>query len=75
MNMLLHGVGDASDIRLGDTLAAPAFVIGKKLKEFDLVIANPPFSSKNWGHDWLKSSGDPFERIKLLCTKQADTPE
>ena len=26
MNMLLHGAGDAAEIKLGDTLAAPAFV-------------------------------------------------
>lgn len=69
MNMLLHGVGDASEIALGDTLASPKFTIGKKLRKFDIVIANPPFSSKNWGHEWLKASGDPFERIKHIPSK------
>jgi type I restriction enzyme M protein len=69
MNMLLHGAGDAAEIKLGDTLATPAFVEGDKLKRFDIVVANPPFSSKNWGHERFKSGGDPFGRIKHLPPK------
>lgn len=69
MNMLLHGAGDAAEIKLGDTLATPAFVEGVKLKSYDVVIANPPFSSKNWGHERFKAGGDPFGRIKHLPPK------
>ena len=69
MNMLLHGAGDAAEIKLGDTLAAPAFADGDHIKTFDLVVANPPFSSKNWGHERMKKSGDPFGRIKHLPPK------
>ena len=69
MNMLLHGAGDAAEIKLGDTLAAPAFADGDRIKTFDLVVANPPFSSKNWGHERLKKSGDPFGLIKHLPPK------
>jgi type I restriction enzyme M protein len=69
MNMLLHGAGDAAEIKLGDTLAAPAFVDGGKIRRFDIVVANPPFSSKNWGHERLKAGGDPFDRIKHLPPK------
>jgi type I restriction enzyme M protein len=69
MNMLLHGAGDAAEIKLGDTLAAPAFLDGKQLKRFDRLIANPPFSSKNWGHERFKKSGDPYGRIKHLPPK------
>jgi len=69
MNMLLHGAGDAAEIKLGDTLASPAFADGDRIKTFDLVVANPPFSSKNWGHERLKKSGDPFGRIKHLPPK------
>jgi type I restriction enzyme M protein len=69
MNMLLHGAGDAADIKLGDTLATPAFVEGDRLRTFDIVVANPPFSSKNWGHERFKASGDPFGRIKHLPPK------
>ena len=69
MNMLLHGAGDAAEIKLGDTLAVPAFADGDRIKTFDLVVANPPFSSKNWGHERLKKSGDPFGRIRHLPPK------
>jgi type I restriction enzyme M protein len=69
MNMLLHGAGDAAEIKLGDTLASPAFVDGGGIATFDLVVANPPFSSKNWGHERLKKSGDPYGRIKHLPAK------
>ena len=69
MNMLLHGAGGAATIVQGDTLAAPAFLEGAELRRFDLVIANPPFSSKNWGHERFKAAGDPFGRIRHLPTK------
>jgi type I restriction enzyme M protein len=69
MNMLLHGAGDAAEIKLGDTVAAPAFADGDQIKTFDLVVANPPFSSKNWGHERMKKSGDPYGRIKHLPPK------
>jgi len=39
------------------------------LAAIDLVVANPPSSSKNWGHERLKKSGDPFGRIKHLPPK------
>jgi type I restriction enzyme M protein len=69
MNMLLHGAGDAAEIKLGDTLATPAFVDAEQLRRFDVVVANPPFSSKNWGHERFKAGGDPFGRIKHLPPK------
>ncbi|MCB0566383.1 MAG: N-6 DNA methylase [Phaeodactylibacter sp.] len=44
MNMLLHGIYDA-DIRNGDTLADPLHhAPSGELRNFDRVIANPPFS-------------------------------
>jgi type I restriction system adenine methylase HsdM len=48
MNLLLHGVEDFK-IEHEDTLRAPAFYDGARLTQFDCVIANPPFSLKNWG--------------------------
>jgi type I restriction enzyme M protein len=69
MNMLLHGAGDAAEIKLGDTLASPAFIDGGRIMTFDILVANPPFSSKNWGHERLKKSGDPYRRIKHLPSK------
>lgn len=48
MNMLLHGVKEV-DIQKGDTIRDPKHTEGGVLKSFDKVIANPPFSLKNWG--------------------------
>lgn len=62
MNMLLHGASGAATIEQGDTLFRPSFLKDGQVRRFDYVIANPPFSSKNWGHDKLKD-GDPFGRI------------
>lgn len=52
MNLLLHGVEDFKIIR-EDTLRNPAFYTGNQLAQFDCVVANPPFSLKNWGEaEW-----------------------
>jgi len=59
MNMLLHDINDFHIAR-GDTLKSPAFFEADRLKTFDCVIANPPFSLKEWGADnW---ANDPFGR-------------
>lgn len=50
MNLLLHGVEDFNVVR-GDTLRDPVFFDGPRLARFNCVIANPPFSLKNWGHE------------------------
>lgn len=50
MNLILHGVEDFNVVR-GDTLREPAFYDGDLLATFDCVIANPPFSLKQWGED------------------------
>jgi len=47
MNLYLNGVEDFS-IACGDTLSAPAFTESSKLKTFDVVLANPPYSIKEW---------------------------
>ena len=47
MNLFLHGVSDFH-IVTGDTLRNPAFVVGGQIQQFDLVLANPPYSIKQW---------------------------
>ena len=47
MNMFLHGIEDFKVVR-GDTLEAPAFSDGDTLRQFDVVLANPPYSIKQW---------------------------
>ena len=56
LNMFLHGVFGA-DIRKGDTLGDPQHVENGELQRFDRVIANPPFSLKNWGRDLAENDG------------------
>jgi len=59
MNMYLHGIEDFN-IHRGDTLRDPAFFEADGLKTFDCVIANPPFSLKDWGaENW---ANDPYGR-------------
>lgn len=51
MNLFLHEIEDF-DIKRGDTLRAPAFKEKTgAMRQFDAVIANPPFSLSNWGAD------------------------
>lgn len=59
MNMFLHGMEDFKIVR-EDTLRNPAFFTSDGLQKFDCVIANPPFSLKDWGADnW---TNDPYGR-------------
>ena len=48
MNLYLHGAKDVQ-IKQGDTLRTPLFLEGGKLKNFDCVLANPPFGLEKWG--------------------------
>ncbi len=50
MNCFLHGIEDFR-IERGDTLAEPKFVQGDRLMQFDVVLANPPYSIKQWDRD------------------------
>jgi len=59
MNLFLHGAEDFNIVR-GDTLRQPAFISGDRLATFDCVIANPPFSLKEWGGEAWAS--DPWGR-------------
>jgi len=61
MNLLLHGIEDFS-IQRGDTLRNPVFGDPSTggLATFDCVIANPPFSRKQWGREIWEN--DPWGR-------------
>jgi len=63
MNMLLHGLSSAR-LEKGDTLRSPKLLTESgKLMEFDIVIANPPFSLKNWGYE--EAQNDPYRRFRF----------
>jgi type I restriction enzyme M protein len=50
MNLVLHGVDDFAIAR-GDTLERPAFTDRDRLATFDVVLANPPYSIKQWNRE------------------------
>jgi type I restriction enzyme M protein len=59
MNLFLHGIEDFDIVR-GDTLGHPAFLEGDRLRRFDVVLANPPYSIKTW--DRVAWQSDPWGR-------------
>ena len=61
LNLLLHGLR-AARLEPGDVIAEPRLVDESgRLLSYDRVIANPPFSLKNWGHDFAPN--DPHHRF------------
>ena len=62
INMILHGV-PVWEHRQGDSLRDPRHLtLANRLKQFDRIIMNPPFSLEDWGHDTV-ASGDKFGRL------------
>jgi type I restriction enzyme M protein len=61
MNLVLHGIEDFQIVR-EDTLRSPAFTDSSTggLATFDCVVANPPFSLKEWGRELWEN--DPWGR-------------
>lgn len=59
MNLFLHGIEDFTVVN-DDTLSYPAFIENGKLKTFDVVLANPPYSIKQWNRKAFE--GDKFGR-------------
>jgi type I restriction enzyme M protein len=62
MNLFLHGIGDFR-IQRGNTLAEPTFLEGDQLQQFDVVLANPPYSIKQW--DRALWAADPYGRNRF----------
>ncbi|HCI28655.1 MAG TPA: type I restriction-modification system subunit M [Fervidobacterium sp.] len=60
MNMLFHGAKGA-DIQKGDTIRNPMHTEAGHLKTFDKILANPPFSLKNWGYE--EAQNDKYDRF------------
>jgi type I restriction enzyme M protein len=50
MNLVLHGVEDF-EIVAGNTLSNPGFIERDRLRTFDVVLANPPYSIKKWNRE------------------------
>ena len=61
LNLLLHDLRSAR-MEAGDVIAEPGLMDPTgRLLSYDRVIANPPFSLKNWGHDFAPN--DPHHRF------------
>jgi type I restriction enzyme M protein len=77
MNMILHGHPDAQVVR-GNTLVDPKFRDGsageERLRTFDFVVANPPFSDKRWatGLDPLQDRWGRFDEFGVPPARQGD---
>lgn len=54
MNLFLHGIEDFH-IVCGDTLKFPAFIEKGKLQQFDMIVANPPYSINQWDRTAFES--------------------
>lgn len=62
MNMFLHGETN-HQIEWGDTIGNPKLRTAEdRLRHFDIVVANPPFSLDKWGSD--KAATDRFGRFR-----------
>lgn len=61
MNMILHDFPTANIVQ-GDTLSNPKFKDGERLRTYDYVVANPPFSDKAWSTG-LNPEDDQFQRF------------
>ncbi len=73
MNMILHGCATA-EIARDNTLSAPRYKeTNGRLKSFDFVVANPPFSNKNWTNG-LDALHDEYHRFEygIPPTKNGD---
>lgn len=73
VNMFLHGL-DSADIRRGDTLANPQFLNNSGgLKTFDIVVANFPYSIKEWSNEAFKTNKyGRLDNYEMPPTKNAD---
>ena len=54
MNLFLNGVSNFRIVN-ADTLKYPAFLKGNALQQFDIVLANPPYSISEWNRDAFDS--------------------
>lgn len=59
MNMFMHNIDEFLIVQ-GDTLDSPQILENDELKQFDVIMANPPYSVKKWSQQkWMN---DPFGR-------------
>jgi type I restriction enzyme M protein len=64
INMILHGVRGYHQAPAQDSIRSPYFREGqtRRLRQFDRIVMNPPFSLESWGYDDF-AGGDPYDRF------------
>ena len=55
MNMYIHDIRDAH-LEFGDTFLYPKFKEGEGIKQFDVVLANPPWNQDGYDEEVLKKA-------------------
>jgi type I restriction enzyme M protein len=71
MNLFFHDIGEDSKIVRGDVLREPKLHdTNGALRQFDVVIANPPFSLDNWGVE--RWAADPRAFCGIPPAKKGD---
>ncbi len=61
MNLVLHQKGEGV-IKRGNTLSNPQYLNHEKLRQFDFIVMNPPFSDKSWS-DGVNPADDKYDRF------------
>ncbi|PRB05012.1 type I restriction-modification system subunit M [Microbacterium sp. MYb64] len=60
MNMFMHA-NDSATIAWGNTLTGPRLLDENRLRQFDVVVGNPPFSLDKWGAE--DAASDEYKRF------------
>ncbi|MGD0643598.1 MAG: class I SAM-dependent DNA methyltransferase [Candidatus Bathyarchaeia archaeon] len=64
MNMYIHDIRDAH-LEFGDTFLYPKFKEGDGIKQFDVVLANPPWNQDGYDEEVLKKAEFYKKRFEL----------
>jgi len=74
MNMWLHGYAAEAKIAGRNSISDPQFKENDKLKRFDFVVANPPFSVKSWSNGIVPMDDEyrRFQGFGVPPTKNGD---
>ena len=67
MNLYIHDIRNAQ-LTLGDTLLYPKFKESERVKDFDMVIANPPWNQDGYNEEILKKGEFWRERFRYGFT-------
>ncbi len=62
MNMILHDFPTAQVLQ-GNTLSSPKYLDDQKLRTYDYIVANPPFSDKTWSSG-VTLPNDTYQRFE-----------